>query len=93
MKIKEGFILKEIAGENVVVPVGENLVDFGAMIVLNQTGVFLWKLLQEDKTESQLLQSVLSEYDVDQQSAKQDIREFIDTLFEKDLFVSDNDKA
>ena len=69
------------------------MVDFGAMIVLNQTGVFLWKLLQEDKTESQLLQSVLSEYDVDQQSAKQDIREFIDTLIEKDLVVSDNDKA
>lgn len=80
MRIKKGFILKEIAGENIVVPVGENLVDFGAMIVLNETGVFLWQQLQEEKDKSQLLQAILSEYVVDEQSAKDDIDEFLNNL-------------
>ncbi|NLB80205.1 MAG: PqqD family protein [Clostridiaceae bacterium] len=85
MRIKDGFILKDIAGEMVVVPVGENLVDFGAMVVLNDTGVFLWNLLQDEKDESQLLQAVLDEYDIDEQDAKQDITEFLDSLGDNNL--------
>lgn len=85
MKIKEGFILKDIAGESIVVPVGENLVDFGAMIVLNETGVFLWKLLQQESNEAQLLQAVLKEYDIDERVAKQDICDFLNSLKENKL--------
>ena len=45
MKIREGFILKEIAGSYVVVPVGDDLVDFSLMITINETGAFLWNCL------------------------------------------------
>ncbi|MCK9478042.1 MAG: PqqD family protein [Firmicutes bacterium] len=85
MKIKEGFILKDIAGESIVVPVGENLVDFGAIIVLNETGVFLWNLLQEENDEAGLLQAILSEYDIDEQAATEDINSFLASLKENKL--------
>ena len=85
MRIKDNFLLKQIAGDYIVVPVGEKLVDFSAMIILNETGVFLWKLLKDDKSKQQLVEAVMEEYEIDEQTANADVGEFIDTLKEKDL--------
>lgn len=63
MKIKEGFILKEIADTYVVVPVGENMVDFSLMITINETGAFLWNCLKTDKTRDELADDLMSEYE------------------------------
>ncbi len=80
MKIAEGFILKNIAGTNIVVPVGANTVTFKAVITLNDSGAFLWQQLSEDKTEEELVMAMLSEYDVDRQTAETDVAEFIENL-------------
>ena len=52
MKLKDGFLLKEIAGSWVVVPVGEQVVDFQMMITLNETGAFLWEKLKNKVSKS-----------------------------------------
>ena len=86
MKIKEGFILKEIAGNFVVVPIGENLVDFSSMITTNETGAFLWGKLQNGATEDELCQSILGEYEgVSFEEALSDVKEFVNTLKEKNI--------
>lgn len=87
MKIKDGFLLKEIAGEYIVVPVGENLVDFSAMIALNETGAFLWDKLKVDKTKKQLINDVLSEYNIDEDTITKDIDEFVEILENKNLLI------
>lgn len=87
LKIKDGFLLKEIAGDYMVVPVGDNLVDFNALIALNDTGAFLWEQLKDDKTEEQLADALLKEYDVDRANAASDVNEFIDSLKKHDLIV------
>ena len=86
MKIKEGFILREIAGSYVVVPVGQNLVDFSSMITLNETAAFLWKCLADGSDEDTLCEKLLSEYDgVTKEDALADIKEFINILEEKNI--------
>ena len=80
MKISEGFVLKNIAGTYVVVPVGENTVSFKAIITLNETGAFLWEHLQKECTEETLLESMLKEYNVEKEIAAADIKEFIQKL-------------
>ena len=86
MKIKEGFILREIAGSFVVVPVGQNLVDFSSMITLNETGAFLWNALSEEASEEQLCEKLLSEYEgVIREEALSDIRDFVKVLNEKNI--------
>ncbi len=87
MKVRDGFLLKEIAGEYVLVPVGENLVDFSAMAVLNETGAFLWKLMDDETTREELLKAVLEEYDINAEVAGQDIDEFLETMKRHDLLV------
>ncbi len=76
MKIKDGYLLRSVAGKNIVVSVGGNL-DFNGMLTLNDTGVFFWNLLQKTTTKEEMLSAVLSEYDVDKEEAKKDIDEFI----------------
>ena len=85
MKIKEGFMLKNIAGANVVVPVGSNTVSFRSVITLNESGAFLWKQLENDTTKEKILEAMLSEYDVDQATAQADIDEFVEMLQKADL--------
>lgn len=83
MKIKEGFMLKTVADSFVVVPTGANIVDFSAMITLNETGVFLWEALKNDVTEEELTSALMSEYEVDEKTAGEDVAEFVAVLRDK----------
>ena len=70
MKIKEGFVLRTIAGSNIVVPVGAASIDFNGMITLNDSGAFLWKELEQDCDIDDLTAALLREYDVDEATAR-----------------------
>lgn len=80
MKIKDGFILREVAGSCVVIGIGGDSVDFDGMINVNDTGAFLWKKLTEGSDEASLVRAMLDEYDVDEETAKKDIAEFVELL-------------
>lgn len=80
MQIKPGFMLKNVAGSHIVVPVGENSVNFNAMITLNESGAFLWEKLAEEQTEDQLVAALTAEYEVDEATARRDINKFIETI-------------
>ena len=86
MKIKEGFILKEIAGSYVVVPVGDSLVDFSLMITTNETGAFLWKQLLNDTSVSQLVDALKNEYEgASDEDLAADVEEFVSLLNENGI--------
>ena len=85
MKIKEGLIIREVAGSYIVVAVGNAVKDFNGIINLNETGAFLWKTLEKGATEEEMLQAMLSEYDVDEETARKDLKSFINKLQEAKL--------
>ena len=85
MKIKKGFVVREVGGETVVVPVGAMSKQFHGMINLNQTGAFLWKKLEIGATEEELVKDIISEYQVEEEVAKKDVSAFIQRLKEKGL--------
>lgn len=87
MKIKDGFVLREIGGEYVVVAVGRQTLDFEGLITLNETGAFLWKRLQEECTQEQLCAALTAEYAVDAATAATDVAAFADRLREAELLV------
>lgn len=80
MKIKNGFMLKKVGGQNVVVALGEASRSFNGIIRLNDTGVFLWQKLQQETSEEQLLAALTAEYDIGEEQAKSDIAEFVAAL-------------
>ena len=86
MKIKNGFVVREVGGESVVVPVGEMSKVFHGMINLNETGAFLWNFFSEEHTMDEGVFALLGEYDVDEATARADVEKFIETI-EKNGFA------
>lgn len=82
MKIKKELIKRSIAGETVLVPVGRTVYEANGLFVLNELGDFLWERLPEAENEEQLLASILEEYEVDEQTARKDLRMFLAKLTE-----------
>ncbi len=89
MKIKEGFMLRDVAGSYVVVPMGKEAADFNGMITLNETGAFLWKQLEKGCTREELLEALLKEYDVPEERAAKGIEKFL-ALIEENDFAKDS---
>lgn len=79
MKIKNGFILRQVAGQVVVLPSGDSL-DLNMMITLNDTGAFLWEHLQQETDENTLVAALLGEYDVNEATARKAVAAFVDKL-------------
>ena len=85
MKIDKNFVLREIAGEYIIIPTGRTALEFNGLITVNEVGMELWKMLQEDVTFDDLLNGILEEYDVDDNQAKKDVVSFINLLKDNNL--------
>lgn len=79
MRIKEGFLMRQVAGQNVVLPTGNEL-DLNMMITLNGTGAFLWERLQSETDEEALTAALLEEYTVDEAVARESVSAFVGKL-------------
>ena len=74
MKIKDGFILRQICGEYVVVGEGLAQVNFNKMLSLNETAAFLWKEVQgKEFTKDTLVDLLLGQYEVERERAAEDV--------------------
>lgn len=85
MKVKKGYLLREVAGNYVVVPTGKAALDFSGVITLNETGAFIWKQLASDKSEQELVAALLDEYDTEEVITKMDVGVFTSKLKAADL--------
>ncbi len=80
MRIAEGFIVREIAGETIAIPTGESARNLSGLIALNESGKFLFELLQSEQTEDSLTEALLNEFDIDPETARKDVGEFLEIL-------------
>ena len=89
MKRNSNFLLREVAGTLVIVPVGEATVDFPGMITVNATGAYLWELLENTQTVETLTQALVERYEVDEEQAMADVKVFTERLLRVDAIVEE----
>lgn len=89
MKLKDGYILREVAGNYIVVAVGDEALDFNGLITTNETGAYLWEKLSENISEQELVEALLSEYEVDEKTAIEDISGFLNKLRNAELLINE----
>lgn len=89
MRIISGFILREIVGESVAIPSGESARLLSGLVALNETGQFLFRLLQQEQTEDSLVEALLREYDTDRITAQEDVSQFLQMLRQHQLLVEE----
>lgn len=80
MKLKENFILQQVADTWTVLPIGKGVINFDGILTLNETGVLLWKKLEEEVEKQALVDALRAEYNVSEEQALADIEEFVEKL-------------
>ena len=80
LKIKKGFILREVSGSYIVVAVGAASKEFKGLITLNETGAFLWEQLVKGNTKEGLVEALLNEYDAPKEVIENDVDDFLKTI-------------
>jgi len=80
MKIKDNFVLRQVADTWCVLPLAEETLNLNGMLTLNDSGAFLWKTLEGGAGSEELAAALMGEYEVDPQTAEADINEFLDKL-------------
>lgn len=85
MKIKNGFVVRDLAGQSIVVALGEASKTFNRMIKLNDTGRLIWDMLAEGRTKDEIIDRFTAEYDVEREIAERDVTAFIETLQGADI--------
>lgn len=86
MELKKGFVMRQVAGEYIVVNAGAD-VNLQGVITLNATAAAMWKRLETSATMEDLVQTLLAEFEVDEQTAAQAAAGFVETLKERDLLA------
>lgn len=90
MKLIEGLIPRDIAGEHLLIPSGESAVKLHGIITMNDSGMLLYEKLKEGTTREELVQTILDQYEVDRETAEKDIDTYLAKLREGGLLQKDN---
>ena len=80
MKTSNEFIMREIAGEYVLVPVGKRALTFQSLVSMNEVGALIWEMMEKESDIDQIVSGILDEYEVDEQTARKDVLDFIGFL-------------
>jgi methyltransferase-like protein len=78
----ESIVTRKTGNEYVLVPVTNNIADMNSVYTLNETGAFIWELIDGEKNVEDLIQAVISEYDIEREIATTDVLTFIDNMSE-----------
>jgi hypothetical protein len=89
LHLVEGFVLRKALDEWVAVPCGQSALRMSGLISMNEAGAFLFSALSEEHTEESLRSLFLENYDTDEATAAQDVRNFLEPLRKKNLLVED----
>lgn len=87
MNLNKDFILRNIAGESILVATGSATQDFNGMITLNEVATFILENIDECETEQVLVEKVLEEFEIDEETARSDVREFLDQAIKFGIII------
>ena len=85
MNIKREFVLREIAGDLLLVPTGKTALDLNGMLTLNEVGAEIWKMLPEVKDEEEIVRRLLKDYDATAEEIRPDVAAFLGKLRELNI--------
>ena len=86
MKIKEGFVMRDVLGKTLVVPTEEAGESVKGVIRLNATGKFIWTAVEEGKTAEEIAAMMAAAYEVSEEKALEDVKAFVEKMKEAGVF-------
>lgn len=80
MTIKKEVVFRSVAGENMLIPVGETVGEYNGIFSMTEVGAQLWQAIENGQDEEQMVRQICQEYEIDEKTAAADVRSFIDKL-------------
>lgn len=80
MKIRKELLKRELCGETFLVPLGKSVYDSNGLFALSELAAFIWDMLPEAENEEEILKQILTEYDVQEETAREDLSVFLNDL-------------
>lgn len=87
MHIVKGFQIRKVIDEIIAIPVSDEARVFSGIISLNEVGRFLFEQLTSEHTEDSLVAALCEAYEVEQEIAAADVKEFVEHLRKSGLLV------
>ncbi len=87
MRIRDDLVLRKIADEWIVLPIGEATVSFKKMLVLNETSALIWEAISSGLKEEEILGKIIDVYDIDKETARQDYLRIVNQLVENKIIL------
>ncbi len=85
MRINGKFVIREIAGDTIIVPVGETALRYNGLITINKSAAALWEALEKGTDTESLIRLLTDRYDVDPDTAAADVKDFLERLRKAEL--------
>jgi len=83
MKIKSGYLLRTVAGTHIVVPIAERVIEFKGMMTLNEVAATVWQFMKSEDRDyeyREILEFILSEFDIDRETAEKDLKKLLEQM-------------
>ena len=80
MEIKKKTVLRTVAGEHMLMPVGDTVFQYNGIFMLTESGKFLWDKICEGAESEDLIKALTEEYEIDEATASEDVMQFIEKL-------------
>ncbi|MBP3560223.1 MAG: PqqD family protein [Clostridia bacterium] len=80
MEIKKQVILRSVAGEHMLIPVGETVFEYNGIFMMTESGKLLWENIEKGAEENDLKELLMQEYEIDSETALNDVKEFLEML-------------
>ncbi len=80
MKINKEMTLRTVAGESILVPNANVVLDLNGLFIITETGAFIWQLLPNAENQEEIVNKLLEEYEIDRETAEKDVAEFLEKL-------------
>ncbi len=80
MKIKKEVIVRCVAGEYMLIPIGDMVTDYNGLFVMTESGMFLWNLIKNGAEKEELVSALMKEYGIDSKTAAEDVNDYINKL-------------
>lgn len=85
IRLSPDYILRTVAGEYMIVPIGQGIANFSGVISANETAAFLWEILQNETTQIALEERLIQEYGISGEQAERDVQSFLSVLSKRNM--------
>jgi len=86
MKLSNKFVLREIAGDSILIPIGQT--DIQGMLLLNPVSMLIYQGLQNGNEPEEILQQIITEYDVEETQAQDNLKESLAQMRELGIIIA-----